>query len=97
MKMIFNFRRTATAIKSGLISLSNLPEGCSAVIATVDEGLTELMELGFVPGTQVKPTHSGLGGDPRVYELDGTLVALRRSAARQIYVSLPDEAGEEGI
>ncbi len=97
MKMIFNFKRTATAVKPGIISLPNLPEGCSAVIARVDEALTELMEIGFVPGAQIKPTHSGVGGDPRVYDLDGTLVALRRSAARQIYVSLPDEGGKEAV
>ncbi len=94
--MIVNFIRTARAVRPKVTALPDLPEGLSAVIATVDEGLTELTEIGFVPGACVRPTHSGLGGDPRVYELDGTLVALRHAAARHVYVTLPDEGKGEG-
>jgi len=82
-------------LKPKIAALPDLPEGRSAVIAMVDEGLTELMEIGFVPGAPVRPTYSGVGGDPRVYELEGTLVALRRAAARHIYVTLPEENGKE--
>jgi len=70
--------------------LSDLPNGHPAVIAAVDGSVVELTELGFVPGAHIKPTYAGLGGDPRVYELDGALVALRCAAARHISVSLPD-------
>ena len=83
------------AVKPKINALPDLPEGRSAVIATVDEALTELMEIGFVPGAHVRPMHSGVGGDPRVYELDGTLVALRRAAARHIYVKLTDDREKE--
>ena len=86
--MIFNFKRVGMPLKSPIAALPDLPEGCAAVIATVDEGLTELTEIGFVPGAHVRPTHSGVGQDPRVYELDGTLVALRRAAARHVGVTL---------
>jgi len=84
------------AFKSRITALPDLPEGCAAVIATVDEGLTELTEIGFVPGAHVRPTHSGMGRDPRVYELDGTLVALRRAAARHVRVTLPHADPKEG-
>jgi ferrous iron transport protein A len=77
------------------IPLPELPVGRAAIVATVDEALPELMEVGFVPGAQVKPRHSGVGGDPRVYEVDGTLVALRRTVARHVHV-LAAQRGMEG-
>jgi Fe2+ transport system protein FeoA len=82
--------------KPKMAALADIPKGQGAVIAAVDQGLGELLDIGFVPGAQVKPTHSGLGGDPRVYELDGTLVALRTAAARHIYVTVPDAVLEGG-
>lgn len=82
-------------VKSKLTALPDLPEGCAAVVATVDDELAELMEIGFVPGAHVRPTHAGVGGDPRVYELDGTLVALRYAAARHVRVTLPHQ-GQKG-
>ncbi|HVP52984.1 MAG TPA: FeoA family protein [Terriglobales bacterium] len=94
--MIFNFRVICMARQPKTIVLPDLPQGQSALIARVDDGLTELLEIGFVPGVPVRPMHSGLGGDPRVYELEGTLVALRRTAARHIHVTLPDAGAREG-
>jgi Fe2+ transport system protein FeoA len=82
------------AFKPKITALHDLPQGCTAVIASVDEALTELLEIGLVPGAQIRPTHSGLGGDPRVYEVEGTLVALRRAAARHVYVQLSDEGAD---
>jgi Fe2+ transport system protein FeoA len=84
------------ASKSKIAALSDLPEGCAAVVATVDDELAELMEIGFVPGAHVRPTHGGVGGDPRVYELDGTLVALRYAAARHVRVTLLHQGQKEG-
>ena len=77
-----------------VITLPELPVGRAAIVATVDEGLPELTEIGFVPGAQVKPRHSGVGGDPRVYEVDGALVALRRTAARRVHVLVAPEGME---
>jgi ferrous iron transport protein A len=76
--------------------LSDLSDGSTAVIAAVDESVEHLMELGFVPGVHITPTYSGPGGEPRVYELEGTLVALRRSAAHHISVSLTGDDTQEG-
>jgi Fe2+ transport system protein FeoA len=65
------------------------------VVATVDDELAELIEIGFVPGAHVRPTHAGMGGDPRVYELDGTLVALRYDAARHVRVTQLQQSPKE--
>ena len=45
-----------------------------------------LMNLGFVPGLEVRVIRSGPGGNPRVYRVDGTEVALRRDLSRCIAV-----------
>jgi ferrous iron transport protein A len=76
--------------------LSDLSQGSTAVIAAVDESVEQLMELGFVPGVHITPTYSGPGGEPRVYELEGSLVAVRRSAAHHISISLMRENAQEG-
>ncbi len=47
-----------------------------------------LMNLGFVPGLEVKVLRSGPGGDPRIYRVDGTEVAMRRDLSRHIQVEL---------
>jgi Fe2+ transport system protein FeoA len=83
-------------LKSKVAALADLPKGYTAVVATVDDELAELMEIGFVPGAHVTPTHAGMGGDPRVYELDGTLVALRYAAARHVRVTPLHQGQEEG-
>ena len=49
-----------------------------------DSAAQHLMCLGFVPGVEVVVGPSGPGGDPRVYQVDGTNVALRRETARCI-------------
>ena len=46
-----------------------------------------LMDLGVVPGTTIVPEMVSLGGDPVAYRVRGSLIALRRSQAQQIYVS----------
>ena len=56
-----------------------------------------LMNLGFVPGLEVLVARSGPGGNPRVYRVDGTDVALRRDLSRCIAVRpLRDAEAEMG-
>jgi len=43
-----------------------------------------LMELGFLPGYPVTAAHSAPGGDPRVFRVDGSEIALRRETARHL-------------
>ena len=89
--MIFNFRfrrrrRTHQAAPS---ALADLAVGESAVLADLKlaPAIAEhLMNLGFVPGLVVKVLRSGPGGDPRVYRVDGTEVAMRRDLSENIGV-----------
>ena len=45
-----------------------------------------LMELGFLPGHTVIPSHSAPGGDPRVFRVDGSEIALRKETAAYLRV-----------
>lgn len=90
--MIFNFkfgRRKAAPEKSS--ALADLKVGESAVLAELKLSppvAEHLMNLGFVPGLVVKVLRSGPGGDPRVYRVDGTEVAMRRDLSQHIDVEL---------
>jgi ferrous iron transport protein A len=91
--MIFNFifgrRKPKTAAKAQ--ALSDLRVGESAVLSELEVAppvAEHLMNLGFVPGLVVQVLRSGPGGDPRVYRVDGTEVAMRRDLSRHIHVEL---------
>ncbi len=45
-----------------------------------------LMELGFLPGIRVTAGHSAPGGDPRVFQVDGSEIALRRETAKLLKI-----------
>jgi len=71
--------------------LSDLPQGAVAVIGDIDlphDLAFRLMELGFLPGAQVEAARSAPGGDPRVFRVDGTEIALRRETAARVTVRL---------
>jgi ferrous iron transport protein A len=65
-------------------SLTELKRGEVGIIDHLDlpeDDARRLMEMGFVPGHSVTPAHSAPGGDPRVFRVDGSEVALRRETA----------------
>ena len=71
--------------------LADLLVGERAIVQELqlDHSIAEhLMNLGFVPGLEVSVERSGPGGDPRVYRVEGTEVAMRRELSRHIQVSL---------
>lgn len=75
------------------ISLSDLREGSPAILESLDlpeETASRLMELGFLPGHQIQVCGSAPGGDPRVFRVDGSQIALRLETCRYIIVRLPD-------
>ena len=92
LKMIFNFifgRKQPRTPKAG--ALADLRVGERAILEEfdLDHPVAEhLMNLGFVPGMEVSVERSGPGGDPRVYRVEGTEVAMRRELSRHIHVSL---------
>ncbi len=46
-----------------------------------------LFRLGLLPGAEVTLSGCGPGGDPKVYQVDGCEVALRRETARHILIA----------
>jgi Fe2+ transport system protein FeoA len=73
--------------KDGLRDLTQLKRGESGILDRLElpeEDARRLMELGFVPGHAVTPAHSAPGGDPRVFRVDGSEVALRRETAQRL-------------
>ena len=42
------------------------------------------MMLGFLPGHRIEAALSAPGGDPRVYRVDGSEVALRQETAARL-------------
>ena len=81
----------------GSTTLDQLRPGEHGVLDRLDlphDVARRLMELGFLPGHVVVPARSAPGGEPRVYRVDGSEVALRRETAVHLYVT-PRRAAEE--
>jgi Fe2+ transport system protein FeoA len=77
------------AVPSGLVvrSLAQLAEGEPGVLDRLElpeDIARRLMELGFLPGHIIVPARSAPGGEPRVYRVDGSEVALRRETASRL-------------
>jgi ferrous iron transport protein A len=72
-------------------TLLDLRRGDAAIIDRIDlpgDDARRLMELGFLPGTRVTAGFSAPGGDPRVFQVDGSEIALRRETARRMLVTV---------
>lgn len=77
-------------------SLDRLPPDRRAVVQEVfAQGAQRrrLQELGFVPGAQVECVGTSPLGDPRAYQLRGTVIALRRRDARPVRVAFLSNTG----
>jgi ferrous iron transport protein A len=69
--------RAITALRrgeTGILDRIDLPE----------HDARRLMEMGFLPGHTIVPAQAAPGGDPRVYRVDGSEIALRRETARHL-------------
>ena len=51
-----------------------------------------LLDLGVVPGTTVRATLRGAGGDPTAYDIRGAAIALRREQASWVEIVAPGSA-----
>ena len=74
--------------------LAELKAGETGVLESLDlpdDVARRLMELGFLPGHAVTPAHSAPGGDPRVFRVDGSEIALRRDTAARLWVRPQNE------
>jgi ferrous iron transport protein A len=70
-------------------TLVDLRRGDAAVLTHIDlpgDDARRLMEMGFLPGARITAGRSAPGGDPRVFQVDGSEVALRRETARRMRI-----------
>ena len=88
LQMSFKSKARPARVKSSALSaarnLHELKRGESGILDRLDvpeDEARRLMEMGFVPGHKVTPAHAAPGGDPRVFRVDGSEVALRRETA----------------
>jgi|SoiMethySBSTD1v2_1073268.scaffolds.fasta_scaffold402641_2 ferrous iron transport protein A len=74
---------------SGNSTLQDLRRGDAAILDSIElpgDDARRLMELGFLPGTLVTAGRSAPGGEPRVFQVDGAEIAIRRETAQRIRV-----------
>src|SRR5215472_10593001 len=82
-----NFKKSSHAQKRTAQNLAELKRGESGILERIElpeHDARRLMEMGFLPGHAVTLGHSAPGGDPRVFRVDGSEVALRRETARRL-------------
>jgi ferrous iron transport protein A len=73
--------------REAAVNVMELRRGEQGVLERIDlpeDDARRLMEMGFLPGHTITPAHSAPGGDPRVFRVDGSEVALRRETARKL-------------
>lgn len=81
----------STVAEAIAATLVDLRRGDAAILDRIDlpgDDARRLMELGFLPGTRVTAGLSAPGGDPRVFQVDGSEIALRRETARRVKVRI---------
>jgi ferrous iron transport protein A len=70
-------------------TLVDLRRGEHGILDRIDlpgDDARRLMELGFLPGTRITAGFSAPGGDPRVFQVDGSEIALRRETAKRVKI-----------
>ena len=77
--------------KANAITLADLTHDQQGEIVQIDDavqGFTRrrFLDLGLTPGTKIYPELGNFFGDPRAYRVRGTLIALRKDQAAQIWV-----------
>jgi ferrous iron transport protein A len=79
-----------------VVPLSQLLLGRRAIVARVDPHQAvarRLLDLGFIPGSEVRAVRRAPLGDPVVYEVRGTQLCLRGGEAGHIWVRVLDPEG----
>ena len=74
------------------LTLADLLKGEEGILDSIELPAAEtrrLMELGFLPGTLVGAAGRSPFGDPRIFRVDGSEVALRRETAARLTLRPP--------
>ena len=88
---------SATVPTTHAVTLDQLTEGKGCCLDRIDlceDEARRLMELGFLPGTHIAAARSAPFGDPRVFRVDGSEVALRRETAAKLVIRLLPQNGD---
>jgi Fe2+ transport system protein FeoA len=75
-----------------LADLRSGEEGILDRIDLPDDIARRLMELGFLPGHSIVSAHLAPGGGARVFQVDGSEVALRHDTAAHLLLRPPEKA-----
>lgn len=81
---LFRKARRKQSVAATAVELNDGEQGVLDRVELPDDVARRLMELGFLPGQIVTPANSAPGGDPRVFRVDGSEVALRRETAEHL-------------
>ncbi len=95
MQPSFNRRTRQPRLRP--VSLEELRLGEHGVLERLDlpeDVSRRLMELGFLPGSRVTAAMSAPGGDPRVFRVDGSEIALRRETAARLILREASASGD---
>ena len=93
MKTTFNFTTGSEC------TLDALQASQSARVIEVDTRLpsgTRLLDLGFLPDTELRMIRPAPLGDPVIYELRGYRICLRKKDAAQVRVKILSSHGDAG-
>jgi Fe2+ transport system protein FeoA len=87
-------RRTSPSAAPALSDLRHGEDGVLEHIELAEDDARRMMEMGFIPGARVTAGRSAPGGDPRVYRVDGSEIALRRETASRLKLRASASAGD---
>ncbi len=87
-------RRHGSPAPSTLVELREGEHGVLESIELPAGARRRLMELGFLPGSRVTAASSAPGGDPRVFRVDGSEIALRAETAAHLKLRPATAAGD---
>ncbi|HYP12744.1 MAG TPA: FeoA family protein [Bryobacteraceae bacterium] len=88
MQLSFNAKGVRRSTPERLADLSAGQSGVIERIDLPDDLATRLMELGFLPGSSVMAAQAAPGGDPRVFRVDGSEIALRSETAARLFLKM---------
>lgn len=93
VQLSFNKLRGKKEESAPATHLADLRCGQHALLGDLDVAddlRRRLMEMGFFPGSRIDATGCAPGGDPRIYRVDGSEIALRVETAALIRISPAD-------
>ena len=87
LQLSFKKRHVPAAAGHAPRTLSELRHGETGILDSIELAADEarrMMELGFLHGAQVSASRSAPGGDPRIYRVDGSEIAMRHETAARM-------------